>query len=152
MTATPVVPAKLAVACLQSIPNKKQEALNLTSSFRAYLEFQSDKNYLAQPPSGYLNPAYEIDAFLNQTEDNVRKGEYKSELEFQQDIVYTLQQAFDGHLYWSGDILKVFTFELDFDGLVSFSSDGIQLPEVYFFGEEKPLEDVTFPTANYIGR
>lgn len=130
-----MVPAELAVACLQSIPNKKPEALNLTGSWRAYLEFQSDKAYLAQPPPGYLNPAYNIDAFLNQTEDNVRSGTYKSELEFQQDLFYTFQQAFDGHLFFESDILNAFTFSLDGAGLVSVSLDGIQLPEVYFFSE-----------------
>lgn len=131
------VNASIAYHCLNSIPSVPEDALQLLRSLRAYLELQSDKEYLKNPPTGYVNPSYDLDAALTAIESNIEANVYKSEIAFQLDIYYALQQAYDGHLSWQGDILKgVFSFFLDsFTGLVSVSVDGLSDPEVYFAGD-----------------
>lgn len=129
------IPVELAYDCLKSVPNYQEPALRLLNALRTYFEFQSDKEYLRNPPSGYLFPAVDFDAEFDTIRANVQKGLYKSEYDMQLDITALLTSARDGHLYWLGDILGAFVFERGVgQGLVALSIDGIEQPQVYMAG------------------
>lgn len=49
-----------AVACLNSIPIVPEYATELLAGLRTYLEFESDLEYLKDPPAGYVNPGKKI--------------------------------------------------------------------------------------------
>ena len=116
------------------MPNHQEPAIRLLNSLRTYLEFQSTKDLLKEPPEGYLFPPTDIDEGLDQIQKNVENAEYESEYAFQLDIATLLLSAKDGHLGWHGDLLGVFTFaRLNVgDGLVAISSDGQQSPQIYY--------------------
>jgi hypothetical protein len=137
VTATLVeIRADEAYACLKSVPNYRDPALRLLDSLRTYLEFQSTKAYLQDPPQGFLFPAVDLDAELDQIEENVKQGAYESEYDMQVDINSLLTSARDGHLYWQADLMSVFTFKRGVVfGLASLSSDGLQTPQVYLAGK-----------------
>ncbi|EXJ88414.1 hypothetical protein A1O1_05344 [Capronia coronata CBS 617.96] len=130
-TATQVViDAELAYACLKTVPNHQEPASRLLSSLRTYLEFQSTKEYLRDPPSGYLFSGVDLDAGLDDILEKVKGGRYDSEYDMQADIVGLLAAAHDGNLYWSGDLMGTFTFTRS-ENLVMVSSDGEQTPQMY---------------------
>lgn len=108
---------------------------------RTYLEFQSTKDYLRNPPSGFLFPALDLDVEFNGIQEKVEAGLYDSEYDMQVDITSLLTSAHDGHLGWQGDLMGVFTFErggVGF-GLAAVSSDGVQPPQVYLTGKDLAL-------------
>lgn len=65
-----------------------------------------------------------------------RVGEY----DFQTDIKALTTRARDGHFSFSGDATQLFFFERKAT-VVSISSDGLALPQIYVFGELTPLKD-----------
>ncbi len=136
ITATQVkIRADLAYACLKSVPNHREPALRLLNSLRTYLEFQSTKVYLQDPPTGFLFPAVDLDAELDQIQKNVEQGLYESEYDMQLDINSLLTAARDGHLYWQADLMSALIFERDIRiGLATVSSDGVQTPQIYAAG------------------
>ncbi|EXJ56741.1 hypothetical protein A1O7_07085 [Cladophialophora yegresii CBS 114405] len=125
------IPAELAYNCLKSIPNYKEPAVSLLNSLRTYIEFQSTKEYLRDPPTGYLLPAVDIDAGLDGIQQKLQAGGYDSEYDFQGEIVSLLLSAHDGHLDWHGDVHGAFTYLRLGGGLYSVSSDGVEPPLVY---------------------
>ncbi|KAI1618223.1 hypothetical protein EDD36DRAFT_25269 [Exophiala viscosa] len=126
------IPADLAYECLKSVPNFQEPALRLLNALRTYLEFQSDKVYLQEPPSGYLFPPVELDAELDTIQAKVESRQYKSEYDMQIDITSLLISAKDGHLYWFGDLMGAFTFVRHVElGLAAVSVDGVEQPQVY---------------------
>ena len=134
------IPAELAYECLKSVPNFQEPAVRLLNALRTYLEFQSDKVYLQNPPSGYLFPAVDLDAELDTIKARVESGQYKSEYDMQIDITSLLVSAKDGHLYWFGDLMGAFTFVRGLElGLAMVSVDGIEQPQVYMAGMEARL-------------
>lgn len=58
-------------------------------------------------------------------------GEY----DFQMDIRALITRARDGHFVFNGDATQIFFFERQIS-LVSISSDGFALPQVYIFGKQ----------------
>lgn len=145
----------MAYDCLATIPNKQAPALKLLSSIDAFVQFQSTSPYLKDPPSGYLFPAVDLFKGLSQISDNVKKQIYDStksldpalgwlltvdagEYDFQLDISALLLSARDGHLVWLGNVaFGIFKFKRQFD-LVSVSSDGAELPQIYVAGKALP--------------
>ena len=131
-----LISADLAYECLKSIPNYQEPALLLLNSLRTYLEFQSTKEFLRDPPEGYLFPAVDLDLELNKIQEKVEDGEYESEYDMQVDIISLLTSARDGHLGWNGDIMGAFIFVRSIgNGLAAVSSDGQQTPQVYLVGK-----------------
>lgn len=127
-----LIPAELAYDCLRSVPNYQDPAISLINSLRTYLEFQSSKEYLRNPPSGYLLPSVDIDTELDGIQKKVENGTYASEYDMQVDIVALLTSAHDGHLAWLGDLFYSFPFaRLAAGDLVAISTDGIETPQIY---------------------
>jgi hypothetical protein len=113
------------------VPNYHDPAIRLLNSLRTYLEFQSTKEILKKPPSGYLFPPLDIDYALDAIQEKVEAGEYDSEYAFQTDLSTLFISAKDGHFYWSGDLLGAFTYVRRAADLVAISSDGLETPEIY---------------------
>jgi hypothetical protein len=128
------IPAELAYNCMKSVPNRKQPALSLLNSLRPYLEFQSSKEYLRDPPPGYLLPSVDIDTEYDAIQQKVEEGDYESEYDFQLDIVALLLAAHDGHLAWNGDVYSAFLFERS-AALYAASADGLSPPLIYLVGK-----------------
>ncbi|KIX01680.1 uncharacterized protein Z518_09406 [Rhinocladiella mackenziei CBS 650.93] len=127
-----IIDAELAYECLKSVPNYQEPAMDLLNSLRTFLEFQSTKEYLRDPPSGFLFPALDLDLEWDNIQKKVEGGEYESEYDMQIDIVSLLNSARDGHLHWEGDVVGAFTFIRNIgNGLAAVSSDGEQTPQVY---------------------
>ena len=133
-TSVAIVDAQLAAKCLASIPLVQQDATDLLLSLKSYIEFQSDLEYLKTPPTGYVNPSFDLEGAFNQIASNVKSGSYQSEIDFQTDLYYALSATFNGHTYFKSDILYgIFSFGLfRFRGLASVSKDGIEAPKLYF--------------------
>ncbi|OAL21631.1 hypothetical protein AYO20_11349 [Fonsecaea nubica] len=125
------IPAELAYECMKSVPNYQEPAIRLLNSLRTYLEFQSNKEYLLNPPSGYLFPAVDLDGGLNSIQKKVEAGLYQSEYDMQAEIVALLTSARDGHLSFQIDLFSSFTFlRTAGDGLATISSDGVEEPQM----------------------
>jgi hypothetical protein len=129
----PIIPAELAYNCLQSIPNEQAPALRLLQGMAPFIDFQSTLGYLKKPPSGYLFPPVDIAEGLIKIAAEVAAGAYVSEYEFQTAIRTLMISAKDDHLSFDGDATAVFAFSRPIN-LVSLSSDGSQIPEVFAAG------------------
>lgn len=113
---------------MESVPLHKDEALKLVESLVPYVEFQSTLEYLKNPPEGYLHPGVDVLGGLSDIADAVKAGEYSSEYDFQTDIQALFMAAQDTHLSFVGDAAGVFKFKRENTPLLSFSSDGNELP------------------------
>lgn len=126
------VPAKDAIACLKSIPNKKQEALKLVASIKAFSQWESTLAYLASPPATYGLKAVDIMGGFDAISANVSAGKYRSEYEFQASMVKLISTAHDGHFAYRPDVFKAFSFRNELaNDIVTLSVDGIQVPKLY---------------------
>ncbi|KAF2272631.1 peptidase S41 family protein [Westerdykella ornata] len=129
----PIVDADLAYACLQTVPIDKSRASTTIKSIKQMIEYQSTLKYLADPPSGYFNPAVDLVAGLDDIGQKVESGDYANEFDFEQDIAALLGKGYDGHLGFDG---------MTFSGairwrrstraaLAAASSDGKDAPKVW---------------------
>ncbi|KAK8104794.1 pyridine nucleotide-disulfide oxidoreductase family protein [Apiospora kogelbergensis] len=136
-SATPTVAAKVAYACLNSVPVAKEAALKFIDELAPYLEWQSDTDWKKDPPATYFYPGYDMWAELASVRAGVVADKYKSEYAWQADMyLRVFGPAHDGHLYLYSDVL---TNGLEWArpfALVSVSEDGMATPEV------KVYEDV----------
>lgn len=118
--------------CLQSVPNKKEPALKLVESIKAYSQFQSSHAWLKAPPEGYDFAATDILSTLDSIASKVSSGGYASEYDFQLDIYTTIASAHDGHYTFLGDVFRAFTFSNDdVSDIISVSADGVSAPKLY---------------------
>lgn len=136
MLATPTVPASVAIDCLRTVPNKKEEAQKLVKSLKAFVQWQSSLAFLKEPPQSYMFPPADILGTLDNISTTVGNGGYANEFDFGVAIVYLIQSAHDGHFSYRPDIFTGFGFrnEMTMD-IVTVSVDGIQVPKLYHFGE-----------------
>ncbi|KAE8146592.1 hypothetical protein BDV25DRAFT_162185 [Aspergillus avenaceus] len=142
--ATGLVDGELALACLKSVPLGKQQAIELMESIFPYVKWQSDTSYLKNPPTGYLEPAVDIWAELNQVHDNIKSDIYGNEYDFQADLFRVFNLAHDGHFRFFPDLLtKVFRFNRNV-GLVSVSLNGTDVPQIYVHADIVALVEAGF--------
>ncbi|KAK7984534.1 cytochrome P450 monooxygenase-like protein [Apiospora arundinis] len=136
-SATPTVEAKVAYACLNSVPVAKEAALKFVDELVPYLEWQSDTDWKKDPPASYFYPGYDMWAELASVREGIASDKYKSEYAWQVDM-YTrvFGPGHDGHLYVYSDVLtNALEWARPF-ALVSVSEDGQATPEI------KVYEDV----------
>ncbi|KAM7202005.1 putative peptidase [Rhypophila sp. PSN 637] len=153
-SATPTVPATLAVECLATVPNKPEPAARLVKSLRAFVAWQSSLAFLKDPPPGYVFPAVDIDGGLANISTTAEAGGFASEFDFQLAIVKLIVSAHDGHFVFRPDIFKAFVFRnrLAFD-IVTVSEDGVQIPKLYHLAGANsttggpPFQNTTLPRA-----
>jgi len=75
-------------------------------------------------------PAVDILGSLEQIGTDLDNGKYTNEYDFQLDIYNVINSAYDGHFSYWPDITQVMGFGREL-AVVSLSSDGLTLPEVY---------------------
>lgn len=124
------VPAKTAYECLKSVPFDKEGNIQVVKEVKSYFGFQSNLAWLKDPPPNYDNPKVDILGSLDDLLTRVEKGSYASEYDFALDLWNLTLQARDGHFSYFPDILSVFQFKRQTE-LVSLSSDGQALPQIY---------------------
>lgn len=126
----------LANACARSAPIVQDDALSLIDAVSAVIEWQSTQAYLKSPPEGYLLAGVDLVAQITDLRSNVSSGAFTGEIDFEGNLTKIITSAHDGHLNLQLDGYSVFAYGIEIgDGLVSVSSDGQSLPEIYLAGE-----------------
>jgi len=87
-------------------------------------------NRLIEPPSGYTMPSTDLFGGIESILDKVNSNGYSSQFEMDVDVSHLIKSAYDGHLNFQMCSQSVFNFGIDMP-LVSISSDGLSLPQVY---------------------
>jgi hypothetical protein len=130
-----VVPAELAVQCLQSVPLDKDGNIKLIDDLKVYLQWQSNLAFLKNPPPEYTEQPVDLIGEMESMQRQLSAGGYSNEYDFQLDLNQLFNRAYDNHLTWQPDILAgVMQFQRPAGTeLVSVSSDGNKLPEVYAY-------------------
>lgn len=142
-----VVPADLAMNCLQSVPLDETGNMQLIDDLKLYLEWQSNIAYLKNPPPGYTEQPVDLIGEMDSMKSQLASGGFNSEYDFQVQLNELFTRAYDNHLAWQPDILAgVLQFQRPAGTeLVSVSTDGTQLPEIFAFRDlELALNDTSF--------
>ncbi|KAI0181273.1 hypothetical protein GGR52DRAFT_523579 [Hypoxylon sp. FL1284] len=125
-------PASLAFNCLNSVPNKREPAVQLVDSLKAFIQWQSTLAFLKNPPKSYMLPPVDIEGDLDKISTTAAAGGFASEYDFQANIFQTISKAHDGHFAYVPDVFKAFTFSNSLGAdIVSVSSNGTSLPKLY---------------------
>ncbi|KAH7137927.1 hypothetical protein B0J11DRAFT_115 [Dendryphion nanum] len=130
-----VIPAQLGLQCLQSVPLDKEGNIKLIDDLKLYVGWQSNLAFLKNPPAEYTEDSVDVIGEMNSMQQQLRSNGYQSEYEFQLDLTTLFNRAYDNHLAWQPDILAgVMQFQRPAGTeLVSISSDGNALPEIFAF-------------------
>jgi hypothetical protein len=142
-----VVPAELGVQCLQSVPLDKEGNVQLIDDIKLFVKWQSNVAYLKDPPADYTEEPVDIMGELDTMQSKVVAGGYKNEYDFQMEMLNLFNKAYDNHLAYQPDILaSAMQFQRPPGSeLVSVSSDGKALPEIYTYRDiRKANNDSSF--------
>ncbi|KAJ5595511.1 Interphotoreceptor retinol-binding [Penicillium hispanicum] len=130
------VPHDLAYQCLISMPFDSNRAVTFLNQVRKILEFQSTLDILKNPPSGYMMPSTDLLGGIDHILDKASSKSYSSQFEMDLDVSHLIRSAYDGHLNFQLCSQSIFNFEIDLP-LVSISTDGLALPQVYTLNDAK---------------
>ena len=112
--------------------------VELLDSIRPYLNWQTTIEYLKDPPAEYaakIQPPYDFYARFEEIYQKAQANAYANEREFGWDLYELFQQAHDGHFVYYPIITNgIFAFGRT-TPLVSVSSDGESIPEVYVYSD-----------------
>lgn len=130
-----VVPAELGVQCLMSVPLDKAGNAKLIDDVKLYVKWQSNIAYLKNPPQGYTEEPVDIMGQLDNMKAQLASGGFRTEYDFQMSMMDLLKSGYDNHFAWQPDILaSAMQFQRPpGTELVSVSSDGIQMPEIFTY-------------------
>jgi hypothetical protein len=130
-----LLPASIALECLESVPLDTDRSIAFLEYIYPYLQFQSNQAYLKDLPSGWTLDGVDLFGGLSEIYQNLETGAYSNQWQFETDL-YTLVNILprDFHLNLPLPLLGIFTFGTDLT-LVSVSLDGTSLPEVYSGGK-----------------
>ncbi|KAJ5952875.1 Interphotoreceptor retinol-binding [Penicillium vulpinum] len=131
-----LVPHDLAHQCLLSMPFDSDRAVDFLIQVRKILEFQSTIDILKNPPSGYTMPSTDIMGEIDTIIAKVKSNRYTSQFEMDLEINHLIKTAHDGHLAFQLCSQSIFTYQIDMP-LVSISTDGLALPQVYALSDAK---------------
>lgn len=98
--------------------------------FNTTIQFQSTLAYLKNPPTGYQQPAVDVQARLQQIQNNITAGNYHDEYVFEADFQLLIQSMHDAHVAYNGGALSAFTFSSPMS-ILSASKDGKQVPQIW---------------------
>ncbi|CAI7617654.1 unnamed protein product [Penicillium bialowiezense] len=138
------VPHDLAHRCLLSMPFESDRAVKFLNQARKILEFQSTIDILKDPPSGYTMPPADILGGIDTIITKAKNNSYSSQFEMDLEVNRLIKSAHDGHLSFQLCSQSIFTYHVDMP-LVSVSTDGLELPQVYALNDAKVQK--TDPTA-----
>lgn len=132
------MPGELGLQCLQSMPFEPKRAVAWVKEYRKWLLFQSDLEILKNPPPDYHMPATDLIGTLDEIEKRAAAKDYNNQWEFDTDVKNMITSAYDGHLgvtmcsYLIAPEAMRYTNDVP---LVSVSSNGTAIPEVYTFSK-----------------
>jgi hypothetical protein len=119
---------------LTSVPFNAAVATGFLNYYNDSIQFQSDLAYLKNPPASYQQPAVDFVEGLGQIQTAINQGTFKNQYEFEATLQALIYSTHDNHVNFVAGILGVFSFGTDY-AIASVSSDGIQLPKIYFSSE-----------------
>ncbi|CAG8932810.1 unnamed protein product [Penicillium salamii] len=122
------------------MPLDEGRAVSFVEEYRKYLQFQSTLEILPNPPEGYLMPPTDLLGGLDEIQVKAAIGFYSNQYDFDTAISDLVNSAYDGHLAIQLCSLQVFVGEIDMP-LVSISSNGTALPQVYAYNDALQLQD-----------
>lgn len=144
------------------MPFDSDRALIFLDQVRKILEFQSTvdilkrmnpnaqpiyrfkTNNVLEPPSGYQMPSTDLLGGIDSIISKVKSSGYSNQFEMDLDVSNVINSAHDGHLAFQLCSQSIFSFSIDLP-LVSISSDGLALPEVYTLSMPIPcIHPLTF--------
>ncbi|CAI6067246.1 unnamed protein product [Clonostachys chloroleuca] len=122
--------AQKAFECINSVPLDVNVSIATIDLLKRYYEFDTTIAYLKDPPKSYQSLPIDVMGRLDQVAQSLSDGKYNSTYEMEAAIKQIFITAREGHMKYNGGILGIFSWVLP-DGLISVSSDGKSLPEVY---------------------
>lgn len=130
-----IIPAQLALRCLQSVPLDQTGNMQLIDDLKLYLEWQSNLAFLKNPPVEYTEQPVDLMGEMDSMKKQLAVNGFNSEYDFQLELNKLFTRAYDNHLTWQPDILaSVMQFQRPAGTeLISVSSDGTQIPEIYAY-------------------
>jgi len=130
-----VIPAELGVQCLRSVPLDKEGDMRLIDDLKLYAKWQSNIAYLKDPPAGYNEQPIDIMGELDRMKNELASDGFSSEYEFQLQLMSLVDRAYDNHFAYQPDILaSAMQFQRPpGTELVSVSTDGIAVPEIFAY-------------------
>ncbi|CAG8979613.1 hypothetical protein HYALB_00012590 [Hymenoscyphus albidus] len=145
---TTIFKAKAVYDCWVSVPFNPAVATRFLSYLHDTIQFQSTLNYLKDPPTGYQQPAVDLNAGLQTIQYKINSGTYKNEYGFEVAVQQLLFAAHDDHLDLVWGIFGAFSFGAPYD-IVSVSRDGLELPKIYFLNDIIAYQkgETPFPSA-----
>lgn len=142
-----VVPAELGMKCLMSVPLDKEGNIKLIDDLKLFVKWQSNIAYLKNPPTNYTEKPVDIMGELDTMQKQLSTDGFKTEYDFQMEMMTLFNRAYDNHFAYQPDILaSAMQFQRPpGTELVSVSSDGRALPEIYTYQDiRKANNDSSF--------
>lgn len=127
------ISAELARECIKSMPFESKRAVSFVDQIRKWMQFQSTIEILEKPPADYPMPSTDLLGGLDDIQEKAASSKYTSHSEFEDDIQDLFASAFDGHLRIGLCTRNTFFYK-NGPPLVSISSNGTALPEIYLQG------------------
>lgn len=133
--ARPIVPAELGVRCLQSVPLDKEGDLSLIEDIKLFAKWQSNIAYLKKPPADYPEKPIDIMGELDRLASGLSADSFKSEYDFQMQLMNVFDRAYDNHFVWQPDVLaSAMQFQRPpGTELVAVSTDGTAVPDIFTY-------------------
>ncbi|KAK1774683.1 hypothetical protein QBC45DRAFT_32364 [Copromyces sp. CBS 386.78] len=135
------IPGQTAHDCLMSMPFDSARAVQFLDEYLKHVQFQSTLDSLKHPPPGYITPSIDLLKGFSKIRNKAVANTYKSQYEFDNDIKSLIHRANEGHLEIHLCSHQVFRFHRTGPSLVSISSDGLELPNIYTWDDVKRLRD-----------
>ncbi|EDP56955.1 conserved hypothetical protein [Aspergillus fumigatus A1163] len=132
------IPGNLAYGCLTSMPFDAEDAVKFVDEYRKYLQFQSTIENLKTPPGQYSMPSTDLLGGLDNIRRKAQNHDYSSHWDFESDLTQLISSAHDAHLTLQLCSTVLFRFSNSVP-LVSLSSDGLELPQVYTLASQTAL-------------
>ncbi|KAH8821445.1 hypothetical protein F5884DRAFT_87204 [Xylogone sp. PMI_703] len=122
--------SELGLACLESFPFQSDLAVSFIDEYTKYSQWQSTIELLRTPPPEYLGVPTDILGGLSTIRNKAAQNLYQSHYDFDTDLFNLVSSANDGHYAIQPCSLITILFSMA-KPLVSVSSDGVSLPQIY---------------------
>ncbi|QIW97697.1 hypothetical protein AMS68_003215 [Peltaster fructicola] len=132
------VDGNLALSCLRTVPLDKDNSTAMVKAFRAFANYQSDLAHLKQGLPGALYPPSDLLGGIDDVLDKLAKDHYNNEYDLHSDLYAISKAAHNFHTNYQVDIVTTFRWSRS-DALVSLSSNGSSLPEIYLYSDAQLL-------------
>ncbi|KAF2468287.1 uncharacterized protein BDR25DRAFT_305255 [Lindgomyces ingoldianus] len=119
-----------AYACLTSVPFNPAVASRFVKYWNETIQFQSTLAYLKNPPTGYQQPAFDVQAGLAVIQQHINEGFYTNQYAFEADFQLLTYAMHDAHVQLTAGALSAFSFASPYE-IASVSIDGKEPPKVY---------------------